>query len=351
MKTSPKQTSNRGAAKSPSFLEASHASLSAMPDSDVARQMTVTSGRKCYEQFARFSPLTSLVKTLLDSYQWYSPAVRLRWAASRTYSEKVTAFTKPASSSSSKPSAKTSKVRATPSSRWLFRLVPSAHRIDATASGSSHDTMMLKTPCAFDAKDNLPPKQPKTSSTGTLTQEIVNGTAQRRGLLPTPLTQGLKTCQNGDSKPLKPSLLPTPMDFHGLIPTPTTTDYKGTYRTKEALDGNQGRRHLLRSVPVMGEEWGLMKEGLLITQGASDGGVRAAFNMEQLSHHQKKNAPRSNLSEQIAHKIGGGTSQLNPLFVEEMMGFPIGWTLFPFLTPPNGAEATPTTSPDGGQKP
>lgn len=25
------------------------------------------------------------------------------------------------------------------------------------------------------------------------------------------------------------------------------------------------------------------------------------------------------------------TSQLNPLFVEEMMGFPEGWTLSPFL--------------------
>lgn len=39
-----------------------------------------------------------------------------------------------------------------------------------------------------------------------------------------------------------------------------------------------------------------------------------------------------NLVEQIAHKIGGGTSQLNPLFVEEMMGFPPLWTTLPFLT-------------------
>ena len=253
-----------------------------MPDSDVARQMTVTSGRKCYEQFARFSPLTSLVKTLLDSYQWYSPAVRLRWAAYRTYSEKVTAFTKPANSSSSKPSAKTSKVRATPSSRWLFRLVPSAHRIDATASGSSHDTMMLKTPCAFDAKDNLPPKQPKTSSTGTLAQEIVNGTAQRRDLLPTPLTQGLKTCQNGDSKPLKLSLLPTPM----------ARDWK--WRTNP---------------------------GQVKPRSGCKYGETLPDNIHRLS---QKEAP----------KTDGRTSQLNPLFVEEMMGFPIGWTLFPFLTPP-----------------
>ena len=29
---------------------------------------------------------------------------------------------------------------------------------------------------------------------------------------------------------------------------------------------------------------------------------------------------------------GGKTSQLNPLFVEEMMGFPLMWTTLPFLS-------------------
>lgn len=47
-------------------------------------------------------------------------------------------------------------------------------------------------------------------------------------------------------------------------------------------------------------------------------------------NHNKANA---NLAEQIAHKVGGGTSQLNPLFVEEMMGFPLMWTALPFLSP------------------
>lgn len=42
-------------------------------------------------------------------------------------------------------------------------------------------------------------------------------------------------------------------------------------------------------------------------------------------------AERSNLSEQIAHKVGGGASQLNPLFVQEMMGFPPDWLASPFL--------------------
>jgi hypothetical protein len=43
---------------------------------------------------------------------------------------------------------------------------------------------------------------------------------------------------------------------------------------------------------------------------------------------------KSNLGEDMA-EIGyqhlGTTSQLNPLFVEEMMGFPANWTVSPFL--------------------
>lgn len=70
--------------------------------------------------------------------------------------------------------------------------------------------------------------------------------------------------------------------------------------------------------------------GLLLTPGAADG-MRANFTMESLKNHNKPHAERSNLSEQIAHKIGGGTSQLNPLFVAEMMNFPLDWLVSPFL--------------------
>jgi len=52
--------------------------------------------------------------------------------------------------------------------------------------------------------------------------------------------------------------------------------------------------------------------------------------MDSLKKHNKKNAENSNLAEQIAHKIGGGTSHLNPQFVAEMMGFPTDWTILPF---------------------
>lgn len=40
--------------------------------------------------------------------------------------------------------------------------------------------------------------------------------------------------------------------------------------------------------------------------------------------------------EEIAPKGNGATSQLNPLFVEEMMGFPLMWTALPYLSPDGG---------------
>ena len=46
-----------------------------------------------------------------------------------------------------------------------------------------------------------------------------------------------------------------------------------------------------------------------------------------------------NLTDEIAKRYnpGGKTSQLNPLFVEEMMGFPLMWSVLPFLSQ-NGEE-------------
>ena len=70
---------------------------------------------------------------------------------------------------------------------------------------------------------------------------------------------------------------------------------------------------------------------LLLTPSSSDG-LRAGMSMESLKSHKKKNAEKSNLAEQIAHKVGGGTSQLNPLYVAEMMGYPLEWLTLPFLS-------------------
>lgn len=58
--------------------------------------------------------------------------------------------------------------------------------------------------------------------------------------------------------------------------------------------------------------------------------------MENLKAHKKPNAEQSNLAEQIAHKIGGGNSHLSPLFVAEMMGYPLTYLVLPFLSATGG---------------
>lgn len=94
-----------------------------------------------------------------------------------------------------------------------------------------------------------------------------------------------------------------------LLPTPTAMEIKHSNRVKGLTDFQDFH--------------------YLLTPMAADG-MRANMKMQSLKNHNKANA---NLAEQIAHKVGGGTSQLNPLFVEEMMGFPLMWTALPFLSP------------------
>jgi hypothetical protein len=74
----------------------------------------------------------------------------------------------------------------------------------------------------------------------------------------------------------------------GMIPTPTSRDYKSSVSPKaiKRKDGKE-RTDQLSNIPVMIGEHCQQRPGI--------------------------------------------TSQLNPLFVEEMMGFPENWTLSPFL--------------------
>ena len=103
------------------------------------------------------------------------------------------------------------------------------------------------------------------------------------GLLPTVQTQGLKQCVKGRTVPM-----PT-----GLLPTPTVND-----ATNSSLPESQARR-----------KSGLVKE------------------IVKLSHEQRLNR-----------------SRLNPLYVAEMMSFPMDWTVLPFLAG-CGNRLKPTETP------
>lgn len=87
------------------------ASLSALPGSDEARQMTVRSGLKCSALLRKQDPLGCLARTFLESSRWNSTTCYLTW-----------------------------KESATPQGRLLFQLAPWMQSIEETESGSSVET-------------------------------------------------------------------------------------------------------------------------------------------------------------------------------------------------------------------
>lgn len=307
MKTLPKQTSISGTERSMFSPEDSHANPSPSLVEERERTITATSGLRCFERYGRYTPLGSLVKTLLESRRWWSPAKSLRWDAQTIFSKRITYIEKKADSHSTK-SVQTSKPKDIPSNRLLFQLAVSERPTEGIESG------LLPTPNAMDIphkdmeineRGRRNPKKGKTDHSLGLEDMAV------AKLLPTP------TAMDKGGGRINRSPSPNAADRptlalaarKGLLPTPTAMEIKHSNRVKGLTDFQDFH--------------------YLLTPSASDG-KRANMKMQSLKKHNKANA---NLAEQIAHKVGGGTSHLNPLFVEEMMGFPLMWTALPFLSP------------------
>lgn len=276
MKTLPKQTSESGKEKSMFSPEDSPASHSALQAKEREQTITATSGRRCYERYGRYSPLGSLVKTLLESRQWWSPAKRLRWDAQTISSKRIT-YTERKADSHSKKSARILKQQDIQSSRLIFQLAVSEH-----------------------------PTEEKES-----------------GLLPTVQTQGLKRCNpKGKTEFL-------PLD---LLPTPTALDKAGGRINRSPSPGAAQRPTLALAA----------RKGLLPTPCAKEATkYTKTFNPNS---QMGKGLTALACSEMlptpaVRKKTSGKTSQLNPLYVEEMMGFPLMWTALPFLSPDGDKKA------------
>lgn len=204
--------------------------------------------------------------------------------------------------------------------------------------------MLLKTPSAIDVyADRLNKKEQRFGNSGSLVQEVVSGFIYRRGLLPTVQTQGLKICENGRSAPVPLALLPTPTVsdatnssippsqirrdnlagayLRGLLPTPTTMDSlppksdKAWAREMTVSRPGRTKPGNLRDIPFRAPN-------MLPTPKAND--FRSGMQNRVGTTHTQQ------LNDTVAYQAGK-TSRLNPLFVEEMMGFPTCWILMPFL--------------------
>ena len=201
---------------STSSREVFHASPFPLPAGERVRRTAVTSGLTCSVPFTRSGPVGLLVRTLVASSRWYSPARRLTWDVSPLCSERISLYTVSGRNTSSRPSAVILNVKDIPSSRCLFRLVPSVPRTEGTVYG------LLPTPIASDFKVRGPGSQQKGLP------EII-----REMLLPTPTAteihhwqrverwkrQGRTSMHETEDGEKNPNGLTDFLDFHGLLPT------------------------------------------------------------------------------------------------------------------------------------
>lgn len=201
---------------STSSREVFHASPFPLPAGERVRRTAVTSGLTCSVPFTRSGPVGLLVRTLVASFRWYSPARRLTWDVSPLCSERISLYTANGRNTSSRPSAVILSVKDIPSSRCLFRLVPSVPRTEGTVYG------LLPTPIASDFKVRGPGSQQKGLP------EII-----REMLLPTPTAteihhwqrverwkrQGRTSMHETEDGEKNPNGLTDFLDFHGLLPT------------------------------------------------------------------------------------------------------------------------------------
>jgi hypothetical protein len=167
--------------------------------------------------------------------------------------------------------------------RFLFQLqVKTPHTKE-----NEYGSLLLKTPTRMDGEVSSGKKNPTSGNSGTLAQEIMSQykpTMIKLGLLPTP------NCTRID------------------IPTMEEVN-----KRKEIYGGERRAMYLTHFIAM----------GFLPTPMASDHHGGTAKLSEKFDR-------RSNLKHNIAQKVGKA-SQLHPAFVEEMMGFPTNWTLYPFL--------------------
>lgn len=209
------------------FPEGFPASLSLLPGSVKAMEMTVTSGLRCSESLENSNPLGSLVKMCLESSIWHSTRCYLTW-----------------------------QTKATPHNRLLFRLAVSMPHIEGIES------QLWPTPVHGHV----------TGGTGAMA-------IMKKFLQQGKITQEeYRSFVAGNGGKTNPELLEWLMGYQAaftqLLPTPRASDYKGS--------------PLNRYV----------------------GGV----------HY------RHQLDELVEVTPLGKIGQMNPEWVEWLMGYPIGWT-------------------------
>lgn len=305
--------------ESTSSPEDTPASPSLLPGSKKALRTTATSGRQCLSLLSKKDPLGSLAKTLLVTSAWVSTRCFLTW-----------------------------KVKGTPQGRLLFQLAPSMPRTKETESGLLHTPTAKANQMSPDMQKRGSGWGPKMWATPAAADcQGTTGGGQGKSLRtdvrmwPTPQAADHKNMDTAGQKmrSSEVKLWPTPTAHNakeGAYPaeytrnTPSLTavanfSETGFWPTPIATDGSKCPTGSLAKVVESGHKY-LNKNGTPIahkkhmfsTPTASDskGAPRDRFLGSEKSH--------GNLSEQVRTNPNSG--QLNPTWVEWLMGYPEGWT-------------------------
>lgn len=211
--------------------------------------------------------------------------------------------------------------------------------------------MMLKTPTAMDEEIGSPKREPKSGDSGCLAQEIMGGQAV---ILPTPNAVEAEKYTKTYNKDSQMGRSLTAMAVNGLLPTPLAVSVRHPGRVSAAkAQGSVSFHSRLNGekAPTGLEDW-LEFHGLMPSPVAQDYRRRGPNSRQQglpevchrllhtpIADGQRPGADARGGFEAMFPENGespgskdGRASQLNPLFVGEMMGYPLEWLTSPFLS-------------------
>jgi len=271
------------------FQEGFPVSHLARQDNVPGQPTTAIYGRKCLERFEKLAPPMSWPRTfaasLVGMKGWFSTRCALTW-----------------------------KVKATKSSRSYFLLQASTRRTAVTESGLLLTPTTREEPVDLDKFKARMEKYPNGTTMPNLATQV-------QQMLPTPVAWdgnggGARKPKDGKANALGYSLTLKDRAAAKMLPTPQANCSKGMNAQNVELRGNKlYNKKTGKQIQSSPEQWAKM--GMLPTPMAQEHDkITGKENQDSLTKR--------------ARQQTGKTSQLSPLFVEEMMGFPKGWTASPF---------------------
>ena len=259
----------------------SHASPGVRPGSKEARKMTATSGRTSLELLHKKDPLGAFSKTFMVTSQWVSTKCSLTWKAKATPRGRLlfqlAVSTLPTKETDSGLWATPNTMDHLPQrSEEATRKMQEGHRKGRSKPSNLREqvdekTMSLwPTPTAMTGGTGVAPSH-KDGSHGWNIGAAVNDSLSKNPIRmwPTPLSSDYKNMDTANQMSLSTSVR--------MWPTPVARDHKGGYQGGRIRNGK-------------------------VSWDSLDVAVQHTDNQE---------------------KTGG---QLNPMFVEWLMGYPKGWT-------------------------